>query len=132
MSEARPSEARRTASDPISMRIICCGNPERGDDSVGALVAARLRELGVEAETRTGAEAVGSQEKEGKEEQVFFAYPFGTLCPDEIGAQHSRGAGQHRKHRQLHPCGAQILGSARRKGVNGAKEHKKGKGARDR
>ena len=36
------------------MRIICCGNPERGDDSAGALVAARLRELGVEAETRTG------------------------------------------------------------------------------
>ena len=38
----------------MSMRIICCGNPERGDDSAGALVAARLRELGVEAETRTG------------------------------------------------------------------------------
>jgi hydrogenase maturation protease len=36
------------------MRIICCGNPERGDDSAGALVAARLRELGVEAEMRTG------------------------------------------------------------------------------
>ena len=36
------------------MRIICCGNPERGDDGAGALVAARLRELGVEAETRTG------------------------------------------------------------------------------
>jgi hydrogenase maturation protease len=36
------------------MRIICCGNPERGDDGAGALVAARLRELGVEAEMRTG------------------------------------------------------------------------------
>ena len=36
------------------MRIICCGNPERGDDGAGALVAARLRDLGVEAETRTG------------------------------------------------------------------------------
>ena len=36
------------------MLIICCGNPERGDDSAGALVARRLRELGVEAETRTG------------------------------------------------------------------------------
>ncbi len=36
------------------MRIICCGNPERGDDGAGALVAGRLRDLGVEAETRTG------------------------------------------------------------------------------
>jgi len=36
------------------MRIICCGNPERGDDGAGVLVAARLRDLGVEAETRTG------------------------------------------------------------------------------
>lgn len=36
------------------MRIICCGNPDRGDDGAGALVAARLRDLGVEAETRAG------------------------------------------------------------------------------
>ena len=36
------------------MRIICCGNPERGDDGAGALVAARLRNLGLEAETRAG------------------------------------------------------------------------------
>jgi len=36
------------------MRIICCGNPDRGDDGAGVLVAARLRDLGVNAETRTG------------------------------------------------------------------------------
>ncbi len=36
------------------MHIICCGNPERGDDGAGALVARRLRELGIEAETHTG------------------------------------------------------------------------------
>ncbi|MGO9403571.1 MAG: hydrogenase maturation protease [Terriglobales bacterium] len=36
------------------MRIICCGNPERGDDGAGALVAGRLRDLGLEAETRSG------------------------------------------------------------------------------
>jgi hydrogenase maturation protease len=36
------------------MRIICCGNPERGDDGAGALVARRLRDIGIEAETRTG------------------------------------------------------------------------------
>jgi hydrogenase maturation protease len=36
------------------MRIICCGNPDRGDDGVGALVAKRLRDSGVEAEVRSG------------------------------------------------------------------------------
>ncbi|MFZ1138207.1 MAG: hydrogenase maturation protease [Candidatus Sulfotelmatobacter sp.] len=36
------------------MRIICCGNPERGDDGAGALVAERLRDFGVEAEIRSG------------------------------------------------------------------------------
>jgi hydrogenase maturation protease len=36
------------------MRIICCGNPDRGDDGVGPLVAGRLRDFGVEAEIRSG------------------------------------------------------------------------------
>ncbi len=36
------------------MRIICCGNRERGDDGAGVLVAKRLRDFGIEAETRTG------------------------------------------------------------------------------
>ena len=36
------------------MRIICCGNPDRGDDGVGPLVAERLRDYGVEAEIRSG------------------------------------------------------------------------------
>ena len=36
------------------MRIICCGNPERGDDGAGAMVAQRLRDFGVEAEIRSG------------------------------------------------------------------------------
>jgi hydrogenase maturation protease len=31
------------------MRIIGCGNPERGDDGAGLLVVGRLRELGIEA-----------------------------------------------------------------------------------
>jgi hydrogenase maturation protease len=36
------------------MRIICCGNPDRGDDGAGILVAERLRRLGIEAETVGG------------------------------------------------------------------------------
>ncbi|MGB2634440.1 MAG: hydrogenase maturation protease [Candidatus Acidiferrum sp.] len=36
------------------MLIIGCGNRHRGDDGAGILVAERLLELGIEAETRTG------------------------------------------------------------------------------
>lgn len=36
------------------MKIIGCGNPDRGDDRAGVLVAERLRELGIAAETHTG------------------------------------------------------------------------------
>lgn len=36
------------------MRIICCGNPERGDDGAGLLLARRLHDLGIEAEVCTG------------------------------------------------------------------------------
>jgi len=36
------------------MLIIGCGNRERGDDGAGILVAERLRELGIEADTRSG------------------------------------------------------------------------------
>jgi len=37
-----------------TMRIICCGNRERGDDAAGVLVADRLRELGIEAMVHSG------------------------------------------------------------------------------
>lgn len=36
------------------MLIIGCGNRERSDDGVGILVAERLRELGIEADSRIG------------------------------------------------------------------------------
>ena len=36
------------------MLIIGCGNPERGDDGAGLLVAERLRDLGIPADTRSG------------------------------------------------------------------------------
>ena len=36
------------------MLIIGCGNPQRGDDAAGILVAERLRKLGLEADTRLG------------------------------------------------------------------------------
>jgi hydrogenase maturation protease len=36
------------------MKIIGCGNPDRGDDGAGVLVAQRLREEGLDAETHIG------------------------------------------------------------------------------
>ena len=36
------------------MRIIGCGNRQRSDDGAGIRVAERLRELGIEADSRTG------------------------------------------------------------------------------
>ena len=36
------------------MRILCCGNRDRGDDAAGVLVAERLTDFGVPAETCTG------------------------------------------------------------------------------
>jgi len=36
------------------MRIIGCGNPDRGDDGAGVLAAERLRALGIPAEIRCG------------------------------------------------------------------------------
>lgn len=36
------------------MLILCCGNPERGDDTAGILVAERLKELSIDAQVCTG------------------------------------------------------------------------------
>ena len=36
------------------MQIICCGNPDRGDDSAALLVAARLRESGIDVQIQPG------------------------------------------------------------------------------
>ena len=36
------------------MLIIGCGNRQRSDDGAGILVAERLRDLGIEADMRTG------------------------------------------------------------------------------
>ena len=36
------------------MKIIGCGNPDRGDDRAGVLVAERLRGFGIDAEIHTG------------------------------------------------------------------------------
>jgi len=38
----------------VQARIIGCGNPDRGDDAAGVLVARRLRMLGIEAEEQSG------------------------------------------------------------------------------
>ena len=66
------------------MRIICCGNPDRGDDGVGALVAERLRDFGVEAEIRSGEaldliEAWGGADNVVVVDAVETGAPLGTV-----------------------------------------------------
>ena len=38
----------------MAVRIIGCGNPDRGDDGAGLLVAERLQALGIEAQQQSG------------------------------------------------------------------------------
>jgi hydrogenase maturation protease len=66
------------------MRIICCGNPERGDDGAGALVAGGLRDAGVEAEIRSGEaldliEAWSGADNVVVVDSVETGAPLGTL-----------------------------------------------------
>jgi hydrogenase maturation protease len=67
------------------MRIICCGNPDRGDDGVGALVAERLRDSGVEAEVRSG-EALDLIESWGGSDNVVVVDAVETGAP--LGTVH--------------------------------------------
>ncbi len=66
------------------MRIICCGNPDRGDDGVGAMVAERLRDFRVEAEIRSGEaldliEAWGGVDSVVVVDAVETGSPLGTV-----------------------------------------------------
>jgi len=36
------------------MLVLCCGNPDRGDDAAGPLVARRLRKLGIDCREHNG------------------------------------------------------------------------------
>jgi len=65
------------------MLIIGCGNRQRGDDGAGILVAERLRELGLEAETHLGdaadlIEAWGTVDEVIVVDAVLTGAPVGT------------------------------------------------------
>jgi hydrogenase maturation protease len=52
------------------MRVICCGNRERGDDGAAVLVAERLRDLGIEAQIHSG-EALALMDAWDKADEVI-------------------------------------------------------------
>jgi hydrogenase maturation protease len=62
------------------MLIIGCGNRQRSDDGAGILVAERLRELGIEAETRSG-EAVDLIEAWKGADNVILVDAVSTGAP---------------------------------------------------
>jgi len=53
------------------MKIIGCGNQERGDDQAGLVVATRLRQAGLDAEVHTG-DALSLIEKWGAADDVIL------------------------------------------------------------
>ena len=66
------------------MLIIGCGNRQRGDDGAGILVADRLRELGIEADTRSGEAADLIEAWKGADDvivvdAVMTGAPVGTV-----------------------------------------------------
>lgn len=66
------------------MRIIACGNRQRGDDGAGILVAEKLRKLGIEADTRIGEAANLIEAWKGAEDvivvdAVVTGAPVGTV-----------------------------------------------------
>ncbi len=66
------------------MRIIGCGNRERGDDGVGILVAERLRECGLKADMRIGETASLIEDWNGADDvividTVITGAPVGTV-----------------------------------------------------
>lgn len=66
------------------MLIIGCGNRQRSDDGAGILVAERLRELGIEAETRSGEAADLIEAWKGADDvivvdAVMTGAPLGTV-----------------------------------------------------
>lgn len=54
------------------MRIIGCGNPDRGDDAAGLLVARRLRELGFDAREESGEGLALIESWEGSEDVILI------------------------------------------------------------
>ena len=54
------------------MRIIGCGNLDRGDDAAGILVAERLRDLGIEAQPLSGAAFDLIEEWRGADEVIVI------------------------------------------------------------
>jgi len=53
------------------MLVLCCGNPDRGDDAAGPLVARRLRELGVECREHSGESLSLMEAWQGADEVVL-------------------------------------------------------------
>ncbi len=68
-----------------TMRIIGCGNLERGDDGVGVVVVQRLRQLGIEARVRTG-EALDLMEAWAGADDVIVVDAVVTGAP--VGTVH--------------------------------------------
>jgi hydrogenase maturation protease len=64
--------------------IIGCGNPDRGDDAAGLLVARRLRELGIPASEHTGEALALLELWQGAEEVLLIDAVVSGAAPGTV------------------------------------------------
>jgi hydrogenase maturation protease len=79
------------------MLILCCGNPDRGDDAAGFLVAERLKERNIHAQLCTGEPSALLRHWEGAHD-VLLIDAVVTDCP--TGTIHLWNASETRLPRQ--------------------------------
>lgn len=72
--------------------VVGCGNPDRGDDGAGILVARRLRELGVEALENRGDLSALPDSWEGAEQAIIVDTVVTGAEPGEISLWDARTA----------------------------------------
>lgn len=74
------------------MLIVGCGNPDRADDAAGPLVAARLRELGIDAHKRSGDMLAFMDEWSSEEEMTLVDAVVSGAAPGTITTWDARRA----------------------------------------
>jgi hydrogenase maturation protease len=72
--------------------VVGCGNPDRGDDGAGILVARRLREFGVDAIENRGDLIALPDSWEGAEQAIIVDTVITGAAPGEISLWDARNA----------------------------------------
>lgn len=91
------------------MLILGCGNPDRADDAAGLLVAARLRDLGIDAHEHSGDMLALMDEWSREEEVILVDAVVSGAAPGAITTWDARQAALPPDY---FPCSTHALGVA--------------------